>query len=92
MAGRCTYLSVDKRIMEVGYAERGNSFAPETPRPWSDKPIPFASCTLSSNGDRAIIVVPVNPGTERRDLHVTFLLNFFDELRRRVPVGSKTSR
>jgi serine/threonine protein kinase/Tol biopolymer transport system component len=86
------YLSSDKHIMEVAYAEEGNSFVPEGPRPWSDVTIPFASFNLSPDGARAIIVVPVDPGRERRDLHVTFLLNFFDELRRRVPVGSKASR
>ena len=85
------YLSLDKHIMEVTYAEGGNSFGPEVPRPWSDVPIPFASCNLSPDASRAIIVVPQDHGRERRDFHVTFLLNFFDELHRRVPVGNTTS-
>ena len=61
---------------------------PEGPRAWSDMRIPFASFNLSPDGARAIIVVPVDPGRERRDLHVTFLLNFFDEVHRRTTAGA----
>ena len=70
------YLSSDKHIMEVPYSEEGNSFVPEAPRAWSEVPIPYASFNLSPDGARAIILVPADPGTPRRDLHVTFLLNF----------------
>jgi hypothetical protein len=86
------YLSSDKHIMEVTYSEEGNSFVPDGPRAWSEVAIPFASFNLSPDGARAILVVPADHGKERRDLHVTFLFNFFDELRRRVPAGSKTPR
>jgi serine/threonine protein kinase/Tol biopolymer transport system component len=86
------YLSSDKHVMEVAYSAGTHSFASEEPRTWSEVTIPFASFNLSPDGGRAIIVVPVDPGTQRGTIHVMFLLNAFEELRRRVPVGSKPSR
>ena len=41
---------------------------------------------MNPAGQRAVIATPV--AAEPGNLHVTFLLNFLDELRRRVPVES----
>jgi hypothetical protein len=73
--------------MEVPYSERRNSFVAEPARPWSETPIPFNLFDMSPGGRRAIISIPANPEDEGGDLHVNFLLNFFDELRRRMPAG-----
>jgi hypothetical protein len=40
---------------------------------------------MSPGGRRAIISIPADPQGEGNDVHVNFLLNFFGELRRRVP-------
>jgi len=41
---------------------------------------------LGPSGKRAIIATPIDAEGGTGDLHITFLLNFYDELRRRVPV------
>jgi hypothetical protein len=43
---------------------------------------------LEPDGKRFAIFPELKAPTEEKgDVHTTFLLNFFDELRRRVPVG-----
>ena len=73
--------------MEVPYSEKRNSFVPEPARPWSEEPIPFNVFDMSPAGKRAIISIRKGPEGEAGELHVNFLLNFFDELRRRMPAG-----
>jgi hypothetical protein len=41
---------------------------------------------VSPDGKHIAMWVPQDAEAGIRSLHVTFLLNFFDELRRRVPV------
>ena len=79
------FLSSDRHIMEVPYSERRNSFVAEPARPWSETPIPFNLFDMSPGGRRAVISIPASAQSEAGDLHVNFLLNFLDELRRRVP-------
>jgi serine/threonine-protein kinase len=79
------YLSPDRHIMEVTYSEEGNSFVVDEPQRWSETVLPFAAFNLSPDTTRAIIATPAEPLDARHTLHVTFLLNFFDELRRRAP-------
>jgi hypothetical protein len=42
---------------------------------------------LAPDGKRFMFVLPVNPAEQKPPTHVTFLLNFADELRRKVPAG-----
>jgi serine/threonine-protein kinase len=79
------YLSPDRHIMEVTYTEEGNSFIADEPQLWSEAILPFAAFNLSPDTTRAIIATPAEPLDARHTLHVTFLLNLFDELRRRAP-------
>ena len=81
------YLSPDRHIMEVTYTEEGNSFVADEPRRWSEATLPFAAFNLSPDTTRAIIAAPAEPLDARHTLHVTFLLNLFDELRRRAPAA-----
>jgi hypothetical protein len=85
--GSLYYLSTDRRIMEVAYTEEGNSFVADEPRRWSEATLPFAAFNLSSDATRAIIAAPAEPVDVRHTLHVIFLLNLFDELRRRAPAA-----
>jgi serine/threonine-protein kinase len=79
----------DNRIMAASYTANGVSFLPGKPRPWSDKQLTMPTANgnydLAPDGTRieALVVTPVSEANER-SIHVTFLLNFFDELRRRT--------
>ena len=83
----------DDRIMVAGYTAKGDSFAPDKPRQWSPTPIlttgNLQSFNLAPDGKR-FVVFPVRAetsGDDKASVHVTVLLNFFDELRRRLPPG-----
>ncbi len=81
------YLSTDRHIMEVTYTEEGNSFLADEPQRWSEATLPFAAFNVSPDTTRAVIAIPAEPLDARHTLHVTLLLNLFDELRRRAPAA-----
>jgi len=86
------YQSGDQ-LMIVSYSVKGDTFLPEKPRVWIEKvgASGFARAwDLAPDGKRAVVLTPVGTSEgPKSDHEVTFLLNFFDELRRRAPVGSK---
>ena len=76
------------------YTEQGDSFVPDKPRLFSDKRLtelgPIQNFDVAPDGKRLIVLLPVQGAEDqKKQNHVTFLLNFFDELRRRVPTGTK---
>jgi serine/threonine protein kinase/Tol biopolymer transport system component len=82
----------DSRIMVVSYAASGDSFVPGKPRVWSDHRTldlvspPIPSYDLAPDGKRfAVVLYPDGTADQKPITHLTVLLNFFDELRRRVP-------
>jgi eukaryotic-like serine/threonine-protein kinase len=83
-------------IMVADYTATGDSFTPGTPRQWSPHPIlpnygggPFQPYALAPDGKRFAVMLYPDGTTERHaPLHLTFLLNFADELRRRVATGN----
>jgi serine/threonine-protein kinase len=79
------YLQGDQ-LMAVSYSVNGDSFAPEKPRVWIDK-LGGAFWDLAPDGKRVAVVTPVAaaPEAPKPDHEVVLLLNFFDELRKRVP-------
>jgi len=88
------YQTLDDRIMMTAYTVNGDSFAPGKPRVWSDQRIVNSSAAgqtnmdLSPDGKRFAVLLPAHStGVQSSPGEVTFLLNFFDELRRRAPVG-----
>ena len=85
------YETADNRIMVVDYTVNGDSFVPGKPRLWSEKQIYFtgtSNLALAPDGKRfAVFPMPDATGPEKGTVHVTFLLNFLDELRRRIPTG-----
>jgi hypothetical protein len=90
------YETPDNRIMVAAYTAKADSFAPDKPRLWSNTQIldpgPGAqwSLDLAPDGKRfAVFPRPEATGEQKGSVHVTVLLNFFDELRRRVPPGGK---
>jgi Tol biopolymer transport system component len=81
----------DGRIMSAGYRVEGNSFMADKPQVWSQQVIDsfgtrFRRWDISPDGKRAIVAIPADDKS-RKPAHLTFLLNFTDDLRRRVPAG-----
>jgi len=78
--------------MAVKYTAKGNVFAPEKPRVWAGKLATgddgVVWFDLAPDGKRVAVVVPMaTPEAPKPEHEVTFLFNFFDELRRRAPLG-----
>jgi Tol biopolymer transport system component len=92
--GRELFFLAGGRIMVADYTARGDSFVAGKPRVWSEKPLldlgspPTFTYDVAPDGKRfAVVLYPDGTAEETPITHVTFLLNFFDELRRRVPTG-----
>jgi Tol biopolymer transport system component/predicted Ser/Thr protein kinase len=86
-------LTPDNRMMVSTYSAKRDSFAADKPRLWSNTQIlepnvAAWSLDLAPDGKRfAVFPRPDATGEQKGSVHVTVLLNFFDELRRRVPAG-----
>jgi Tol biopolymer transport system component len=83
----------NNRIAVASYRVSGDSFVADKPRLWSVKPMtPTFNGGLNYNpapdGKRIVVFLP-DKASEAPQVqnHVIFLMNFFDELRRKVPVG-----
>ncbi len=85
------FLDFDDHIMSVNYTLQGDTFSPGVPHLWSSTPVRRMSIQqnfdLSPDGKRVVMFPRPTPEQSQGSLHVTFLLNFFDEVRRRVPTG-----
>jgi serine/threonine protein kinase/WD40 repeat protein len=84
------YLSfADSRIMVTNYTAQGDAFSAAKPRVWSDRQvlIPNFVRVLDLHPEGKRFAVFPRPKIEEAmgNLHVTFLLNFSDELHRRLP-------
>jgi serine/threonine-protein kinase len=83
------FLAADDRIMVASYSIEGNSFVAGRPRVWSLTPVRRdgvrQSFDMSPDGKRAVVFPQPAAGQTEGTLHATFLLNFFDEVRRRIP-------
>jgi len=92
------FRSADNRIMVAAYTVKGDSFeVADQPRAWSEKRLSNTGANFSTanfdfapDGKRVAAIMPVEtPEVQRAQSHVVLLINFFDELRRRAPVGGK---
>jgi Tol biopolymer transport system component len=84
--------ALDNHIMVAAYTVKGDSFVADKPRVWSVKPIGgtvgLKNVDLAPDGKRIVALMPVETAeAQKAQSHVTFLMNFSDELRRKVPVG-----
>ena len=80
------YETLDNRIAAADYAISGDSFIPAKPRLWSDKQL-FAdgvrNFDVAPDGNRlAVYPLPEATKEDKDPAQVTFVLNFFDEVRR----------
>jgi len=88
--GRELFYQSGDQIMAVSYTVESNTFVAEKPRVWIAK---LGSATpaqwdLAPDGTRVAVLTPVESVEAPKQEHeVVLLLNFFDELRRRVPTS-----
>ena len=90
------FRSADNRIMVAAYTVKGDSIVADQPRVWSEKRladfgiIGTGSYDLAPDGKRVAALMPVeSPESQQAQNHIIFLENFFDELRRKAPLGGK---
>ena len=75
------------QVMAVRYAVKGDVFVADRPRVWEPTPV-GTDFDLDPDGKRLAAVTSVGSREAPKQEHeVVFLENFFDELRRKVPVG-----
>ena len=73
--------------MAVSYTVRGDTFVADKPRVWIGR-IGGTRWDLASDGKRVAVLMRVeSEEAPKNDHEVVFLENFFDELRRKVPLG-----
>jgi hypothetical protein len=79
--------------MAATYTAKGDSFVAGKPQVWTETRVRdignFPNYDLAPDGKRLAVFVADNDASEKPPTHLTFLLNFFDELRRRAPERSK---
>jgi serine/threonine-protein kinase len=87
------YEARDGRVMAVSYTATGAAFTPGRPRVWSERPVyqlaPVATWDLAPDGKRLAVILPESHEKPRPLTHLTFLLNFVDEIQRRTTGGEK---
>jgi Tol biopolymer transport system component/predicted Ser/Thr protein kinase len=86
------YQTLDRHVMAVSYNAKGDSFTPGKPRVWSETRLLNVAglpvYDLAPDGKRLAAILASDQASVA-PTHLTFLLNFFDELRRRAPAGGK---
>ena len=88
------YSAEDRRIMVANYTVKGESFVADKPRVWSGKQLAnvglAANFDLAPDGNRVVALMPAeSPERRENQGHVTLVVNFFDEVRRRVAAQGK---
>jgi len=88
--GRLFYETNENRIMVVDYTVRGDSFEAGKPRLWSNIQVlrmgEVHNVDLAPDGKHVVFPKPDAVNESKQPVQVTFLLNFFDYLRRQVPL------
>jgi serine/threonine-protein kinase len=88
------YRTEDQRIMVADYTVKGESFVAGKPRVWFAKQLVNVGLGINfdvaPDGKHFIVVMAVErPEPQELPSHVTLVVNFFEELRRRVQTGGK---
>jgi eukaryotic-like serine/threonine-protein kinase len=86
------YVTDDNRIMVAKYTASGESFHLEKPRLWSPSQITRSHSTAYNfdphpDGQRFAVLKAGGTGEVAKVDKVSFIFNFFEELRRKVPTG-----
>jgi Tol biopolymer transport system component len=88
------YRNDDQRIMVVDYAIKDSGFTIRSRRQWSQRRLAdtgvLANFDLDPDGRRILALLPaVRSEEQQTENHVTLMLNFLSELRRRVSLPGK---
>lgn len=88
------YETDQQHIMATSYTVMNGSFVAGKARAWSRGAIAdtgvLANFDVSSDGRRIVALLPAaKPGDDQTQNHATFILNFFDALRRQVSSAAK---
>jgi hypothetical protein len=87
------YENPENRITVGIYTVAGNSFRADKPRLWSQGQVAdlgsLPGFDLHPDGKRFVLVTAAENTKEAGPQKVTLILNFSEELRRRVPSGKK---
>jgi len=80
--------------MVVNYTVKGESFVPDKPQVWFGKQLANIGLgmnfDLAPDGKRFVVLMPVESSEPREaQNHVMLVVNFFDEVRRRVAAQGK---
>ena len=82
------YQGLDNIIMVAAYTVTGNSFAVAKPRRWCGSPILFAGgvndLDITPDGKRAVVFPAPGSAASKGSVHLTFILNFPEVVRRKV--------
>jgi serine/threonine-protein kinase len=79
--------SKNGRLFVVTYVTKAGAFEANPPRLWVDRQLQMRNGGLAPDGQHFVVAIPpADESGAKSPTHVVFLLNFFDELRRRVPV------
>jgi serine/threonine-protein kinase len=83
------YRAEDQRIMVANYTVKGELFLVDKPRVWSGRQLANTGMAmnfdLAPDGKRFVVLMPAEgPVPRENQNHVTVVVNFFDEVRRRV--------
>jgi serine/threonine-protein kinase len=84
------FRTMDHRVMAVSYTTKADSFAAAKPRVWTEtrpRSTDNLNYDLAPDGKRLAAFVADDTNAEKPTRHLTFLLNFYDELRRKAPLN-----
>ena len=93
--GHDLFFRSGNQIMATAWTVKGDSFVADKPRVWSEKRLAdiglaVGSYDVAPDGKRLVTLMPVEtPEADASQREVIFLLNFGDELRRKVPLTGK---
>ncbi|MGO9255122.1 MAG: hypothetical protein ACLQU1_02290 [Bryobacteraceae bacterium] len=87
------FQTLEGRVTAVSYAAKGDAFTAGNPRLWMEarlrNVLGSVNYDLAPDGKRLAAILEDDASGKKEPTHLTFLLNFFDELRRRAPTGDK---
>jgi hypothetical protein len=79
--------------MVENYTVRGDTFFPDKPRIWSAKQLANTGMginfDLAPDGKRFLVLLSAESQDAHAQSHVTLMMNFFDEVRRRLAQPAK---
>jgi hypothetical protein len=85
------YRTEDGQVMLARYTIQGDSFVADPPRKFADKKLALVTANgsydLAPDGRIVGLFPAEDEAANRSQSHVTFLINFADEIRRRVGTG-----